>query len=566
MVTRGRRNRRRRAIIYARQSTFREESISLETQVEHCRAACARLDYDIVGDPVEDRSLSGRSFRKRSITPIIERISAGQADLVMTWKWNRFGRNLVESLLCLAELRQAGGELEAATEPIDASTPAGRMSVAQMLLIAEFQSDNIGESWRDAKRSMILKLALPPTGGARLGYVYDKAKKLYTPHGIVGPALHEAYVKISQGASFYSVARYLSGKGVVTTRGNRITEPGLRVAMDSGFSAGFIRLAQPEKLLDIDDYDIEPGEELFLPNVTPAGARSWEPIIDDNLWFSYRRMRQLKRAVPPRARNPRRQLAGLLRCASCRRVMIYRPDRGRWNCSTQRGKTATDNNPCAVAVTISDAEAIVELKHWIAERISPGPDEVYEREFRAVRINADVTRLESELSDLTRKKQALVRAIEDELIERVDVRSRMREITSEIDRVIGALAGARVQQRTAIDQPRDRLCAVQAMIDAPEADPAIINQMLRTVLETIYVYPLRDQQRVVFVSTDDDDEIPEVTCDNRVDFSDGRVCLGCRKWKPRDAFYVRRRGNQILSRCKECKALAHAERRDSSTR
>ena len=54
--------RTQRAITYARQSTYKEESASLETQVEHCLAANARLGYVSVGDPVIDADLSGRDF------------------------------------------------------------------------------------------------------------------------------------------------------------------------------------------------------------------------------------------------------------------------------------------------------------------------------------------------------------------------------------------------------------------------------------------------------------------------------------------------------------------------
>jgi len=550
-----------RAIIYARQSTYKEESASLETQVEHCRAANARLGYVPVGDPVIDADLSGRDFKKRSIGPIIDRVMAGEADVVMVWKWSRWGRNTRESLNWISELEEAGGRLEAATEPIDGSTPVGQFSRTQMLAVAQLLSDQIGDSWRDARRGMVIRRALPPTGGQRLGYTYDPAVKLYTPHPTVGPAVAEAYDRYVNGSSAWAITLWLRGLGVTTTRGGQVTEPSLRVALDSGFAAGLIRLNRPGKILtpeQLDTLGVDGDGPVWIPNLTGDGGRSWEPLIDHDVWEQYLAVRHGRKTTPPRARYPRTPLAGLLRCAGCGRPLTFRPDRGRWRCPHEPVKD--QGNPCPVRVTISAGDATDAVRAWMADRRDPTRDLEGEtaRKMEGLAAVGDVAAIEAALADLGRQKDRLVAAVRDGLLDPDDIRAQRAEITEATGMLSADLVAAKRRAAATVAAPREVFGILLDSLDGGGVlDAGRVNTRLRDVIDTVWVYPFRDDPRVRVRAVWEDWEAPRAVAPD-LDAGDGRVCLGCREWQPAGAF-LRRASGRLMSRCATCRAAAHKE-------
>lgn len=532
---------RERAIVYVRQSTAKEESISPATQREHCMRHAAKEGYEVV-DVVEDLDLSGRNFKKRSIGPIINRVRQGEATVVITWKWSRWGRNLMESLLCMNELKDAGGKLESATEPIDASTSAGKFSVHQLLAIAELQSDQIGESWRDAQRAM-LRNGLPPHGGPRLGYLYEN--KQYTIHPVVGPVLRNAYEQYVAGLGFNQLTRQFRELGIKTTRGVLMGSTSLAYSMDSGFAAGYIRLVKHSRLLN----DRAPLEEVFVP------SDRWEPIIDKSLWEAYRQERAGRRSATPRSLHATHALSGIPRCAGCGAIMGYRADRKRWTCQTSDVKSTRF---CPIRVSIADDELNAAVLDWLTDhRDGRGPalESLLARKQKALSIEADI---ESHRSELERQKGRLSKLIElamDGSFTQAEIADKKAEIQEAIE-----------QSQAALDQATSKVGAHRlppattfgALLEGWEVlDPTLVNRGVKSVMDSLYVYPFREPVRIRIRGTwDEDVEFPRAEKPD-LDFGEGRVCLGCKTRKGPEQFNVRRRGGgQMLSRCKECRAAA----------
>lgn len=546
------RRRDQKALIYVRQSTYREESISLEVQTELCLSYCQRQGYQVVGDPVSDPDLSGREFAKRSIQPLIERVRAGEASTVVVWNWSRWGRNVVESLRCIGELKKAGGVLESATEPIDASTPAGKFTVTQMLAIAEFQSDQIGENWRNAMRTMVLKKGLPPTGGSRFGYTYDPGSKTYEIDPLTGPALRECYELYRDGYSFYALALRLQNKGIVSSKGIPLSANSLRQAMDNGFAAGLVRLKRPDTLLPedvLEEIGASADEPIFLPG-------SWPELISDDVWTAYRERRRSQERRPRRNRNPKQPLSGHVRCAGCNRRMIYRNDRDHWRC--QSGLTSGGQLCPVRTVTITQSEVTEYVKAWLrelADERGGSFDALVAKRMRMERIHGNRETLTKQKADAEQRKANLVRAISKGVVEDDDAETEMKSIKADIERLHGALATLRVEEATS-QTPKDSFKRLLASWNDSEA--SVLNTALAKIIDGVYVYPFQTFPRVIIRGVWETETVVPVAAAVDREFSEGRVCLGCREWKPRDQFYVRKRTNQLFSRCKECKAREHA--------
>ena len=542
----------RKALIYVRQSTYKEESISPEVQIEQCLSHCRREGYEVVGEPIMDLDLSGRTFTKRKIQPLIERVRSGEANTVVVWRWSRWGRNLVESLRCIAELKQAGGRLESSTEPIDASTPAGRFSVTQMLAIAEFQSDQIGESWRDARRAMIAK-GLPPHAGPRMGYIYDKPAKRYTINPVTGPAFHECYEMYRDGKSMHALVLHLRDRGVLSLLDNPMSESALRGYLDSGFAAGLILLNKPESFFSeerMEELGISPDERpAYLPG-------SWDPIISEDLWLAYRERRRVQAAKPKRSRNPRQHLAGHLRCAGCGKRMLYRPERTRWVCSTQLTKAGKQ---CPVHVSIDNAEATDFVKEWLrslAGEYGESYDALVAERLKGEQAGANHEVLQAQLLTEERRRENLVRAVSTGAFEATDVAEEMRLIKKEIERLKVALADLRRQGDT-VANPTDSFKQLLQRWD--EADPGTVSTALEKVLDGVYVYPFRSRPRMsVRAVWEGEKEIPRAEAPD-LDFTHGRTCQKCNEWKPRDQFTVYGPHRKMKARCRQCTATYQRE-------
>ncbi|GJF33665.1 hypothetical protein KNE206_63650 [Kitasatospora sp. NE20-6] len=441
------RGRKLRAIIYIRVSTAREEMASPEEQLFSCATYAKENGIEIAGKPVEDLDLSGKTFAKRQIASIIERVRNGEADIVLVWKWSRFGRNNAESQINLRALQEAGGELIASTEDIDTSTYHGKFSRDQMLLVAELQAGIIGSTWKDtaARRR---RNQLPHTGAPRFGYMRCKECRrseensrnyvsCNTCKGVlqidpkVGPALKEAYERyVWKGESIRSIALDMQKRGIRSIRGKIMPPASWLTAMDSGFAAGLLR---GRSITD----------KKYYSNNKPESYDIWtqgkhEAIIDLTLWEAYKDKRA-NRAGPTFNRQPKHAFSGLAICMridksgqTCRRKMS-RTVMGQYRTEVFRC-TGTNAGVCAgVSITLAKLDEIA--LGWLLERAT---DEdagmlAMKRAAKVAAVNADIPNVESQITEKEEERKRLTDFALKGLVSEEDFRDRKEELEAGLD-------------------------------------------------------------------------------------------------------------------------------------
>lgn len=301
---------------YLRVSIWKEEKISPELQKAAIEAWAARTGRRII-DWIQDLDKTGRNF-KRKIMRAIERVEAGEAKGIAVWKYNRFGRNDLGIAVNLARLEQVGGQLQSATEDIDASTAVGKFNRAILLDLAVFESDRAGEQWKETQ-DWRREHGLPATGRPRFGYIWHPRRipdgaggwtlqeESYQVDPPLAPTVKSMFTRYVAGEGFRALSESLRDSDHSTMRGTDWMANKVQRYMDSGFAAG---------LLHVHDPTCKCKNSRCKRYVYMPGAH--EAIIDTDLWHRYLARRKTVKESAPRVRNAVYPLSGIVRCGTCR--------------------------------------------------------------------------------------------------------------------------------------------------------------------------------------------------------------------------------------------------------
>ncbi|WHM36283.1 recombinase family protein [Streptomyces sp. BPTC-684] len=315
---------------YIRVSTWKEEKISPELQKTAITAWARRTGRRII-DWIEDPDATGRNF-KRKIMRGIQRVEEREAVGIAVWKFSRFGRNDLGIAVNLARLERAGGQLESATEDVDARTAVGRFNRRILFDLAVFESDRAGEQWKET-HNWRRAHGLPATGGKRLGYIWHPRRipdptrpgqwiiqdERYEINQEAHDDIEDLYARKlglaeghrAQPDGYGNLAGWLNRLGYRTSVGTLWKHDSLRRYMLSGFAAGLLRIHDPDCKCD---YTANGGTCTRWLHIDGAH----DGIIVPETWEKFLAHAEERRRMSPRARNPTYPLTGLVRCGSCR--------------------------------------------------------------------------------------------------------------------------------------------------------------------------------------------------------------------------------------------------------
>ncbi|GAA4263918.1 recombinase family protein [Dactylosporangium darangshiense] len=415
-----------------------DDLLSPELQ-RHAIDQLAAREGITIAEEFQDLDKSGRDFTKRSVAKIIQGIRDGKWKYVVLWKWSRWGRNMRESQIHLGLVEDAGGIVRAATEDFDPATTMGRFTRDQMLLIAQLQSDMIGDGWREvhAKRR---RDKLPHGGGPRFGYTYSK-RNGYEIKEDEALLLKNAYERYVAGEAHRAIALEWTAAGLKTTRGTPWTRVKLALTMDTGFAAGLIR--------ERSDSAKKRGKTRAIWAFDAWREGKHRPIISIELWEAYVARRKAQAEMPPRVRTAPLALSGLLVCGdpSCGKPMQAhyggRRNYLRWVCNTARDEKTHPSN------IISNPRAMGLIMGWLAKNAEGSLDVTGEaRRIEAGRrAKGEAEAYAATIAALTVKRGRLADLYTDGDIGREDYREQKVRIEAELDRAVTGRAAALARER-----------------------------------------------------------------------------------------------------------------------
>jgi site-specific DNA recombinase len=411
---------------------------------------------------------------------MVEGVAGGKADGILVWKYSRWGRNLNDSLTNIRALQDAGGFIISSTEPGDVETPHGKFSLHMLLVIAELQSDQIKESWRDSQWNRISQ-GLPGNGKPRFGYDYDREKREFNKNSVTNPWLRRAYVGYITGAEPLSrVVLEMTRQGIRGTEGKPLTHTSMLFILDSGFGAGKIIVGARRGKKQEYDPTYYPGKH--------------EACISEEEWQAY--LRKRKSLSAPRIVNPASKLSGIARCGNCGRTLARFNDAQAKQLGC-RNTPYNSGNPCLDRCSIREHKVEQAVYEWLLDQAdAQGYDEAAAKAAAAEDARGNLAQLQQEAIAL---EEAILR-VEDRLargkIDEGPADTLKAEYQAELRENRENQAEMEKASVAPIVPTPEMFTTLAKLWMDPTIEPSVVNAALAQVVKAVKVYPKTADVRV----------------------------------------------------------------------
>jgi len=247
-----------RAAIYTRVSTEDQakEGFSLDAQLDKLRAYCKARDWVIVDEYIDD-GFSGRNVKRPAYNSMIENME--KWDLLLVLKMDRIHRNSKNFMLMMEFLNKNDKEFVSMSESFDTSTAMGRFVMSIIQLIAQLESEQIGE------RVYIGMEQKARTNGGVLGfnipYGYDYVNGKLERNPDEAKIINDIYSWYNEGKSMGEIAKMLNSSKTPTKRGGLWAKKTISTILKNPTYCGYlhwedyINKSDHEKIIEDTDFD-----------------------------------------------------------------------------------------------------------------------------------------------------------------------------------------------------------------------------------------------------------------------------------------------------------------------
>lgn len=216
--------------IYARQSVDKEDSISIESQIELCLREVGNNPHRVF----RDKGYSGKNTERPDFQDMMAAVRAGGARRIIVYRLDRISRSVLDFANVISELQKYGVEFVSITERFDTSTPIGKAMLMIVMVFAQLERETIQQRVMDAYRSRSRKGFYM---GGRVPYGFELENTVMEgiktcmykpiPEQIQVVQLIFSLYAMPQ-VSFADVVRYLSQNGIKNPNGKNFSRMRIR--------------------------------------------------------------------------------------------------------------------------------------------------------------------------------------------------------------------------------------------------------------------------------------------------------------------------------------------------
>ena len=417
------------AAIYARQSVDKKDSISIETQIELCRATAMSDDIEVYSD----KGYTGSNTNRPAFQKLMNDIRAGRIQKVYVYKLDRISRSLVDFMKMMEVFRQYGCEFASHSESFDTSTPIGRAMLQMCMVFAELERENTIQRVKDAYKSRS-KEGFYMGGRVPYGFRLEKTTIKGKSSSMYVPILEEAEqlrmifeIYSHPDMSLNGVVKYLIEHDIKHLRGSTWQTSKLSdIIKNPSYvkaDARVYRFFQSYDTVienDIEEFDGTRAAYMFgrrthgrkfsnLDNQMLVLAPH-EGIIDTDIWLKCQaklaRNKQIKRA----GTGKNSWLTGKVhcgKCGACMKIVKSNTRRGRYfNCTGRSELHICEGHSCTLYA--DDIESIVsdEISKKLRQHEFKSNSSTAIHNSELNMLNIQLSKIESEIEQLLDKLSA----------------------------------------------------------------------------------------------------------------------------------------------------------------
>ncbi|SLN69533.1 hypothetical protein ROJ8625_03619 [Roseivivax jejudonensis] len=334
----------RRAAIYTRYSSARQDVTSTTDQVAMCQEYCDKQGYTVV-HVFSDQEKTGKNTRRPGFQRLKAAAEAGEIDVVVIEAVDRLTRRLADALTTFDLFRFRGASLESVKEG-----PQDFLRVLMLGMGAQFYADNVGAHTLRARRGGISRGRIGTTAyGYRSLEIETGLNREIDPDQAA--VVHRIFNEFASGRSPHAIADGLNADGIraprggtwnsSTIRGNADRQEGLlRNRLYTGRAAICRTRTSHHPETGTKKVELTPEEmvEAEFPSLRIVSEELWD-AVQAELARRHEQYGQKGNAVG--ARRTRYLLSDLLKCACCgANYIIY--NRTSYRCAESR-KNACNN-------------------------------------------------------------------------------------------------------------------------------------------------------------------------------------------------------------------------------
>ncbi len=340
--------------IYARQSVFKEDSLSIDTQIETCRDEIERRDKGADIKVYEDRGYSGKNTQRPQLKNLLEEIENNRIDKVIVYKLDRISRNVVDFYNLYDFMNKHHCDFVSVKDEFDTSSSIGRLLIGILINFAQMERENIQVRVKDSY------YARAETDGRYLGGNTPFAFKLAkTKDGIstlkptkdkeIVELLYKKYA-LDSNTSLHQLTQWLGKeKGIVkppTSINNILSNPIYAIADQSLFN--YYKSLGVSFLNDSTEWNgtraccilnktDQSGSKTIQnpPKEWKVYITNWKGYIDSRTFLMVQERLSQNAAfttdITPKGRFE--ELSGLVKCAKCGKGVKIKGKYGSMSCS-----------------------------------------------------------------------------------------------------------------------------------------------------------------------------------------------------------------------------------------
>lgn len=133
--------------IYARKSVERQDSVSIDTQIEECKT---KVPKNVNVQVYQDEGFSGKDTARPDLQRLLEDIEMGLVQKVIVYKLDRISRNTVDFYNLYEFMKNHGCAFISLNDGFDTSTREGRFLMGVLASFAEMERESIALRVKDS--------------------------------------------------------------------------------------------------------------------------------------------------------------------------------------------------------------------------------------------------------------------------------------------------------------------------------------------------------------------------------------------------------------------------------